>query len=96
VDNAPIPTDVRDIFFIPLALWFAAVLIHLMATVFESGVADKSLAAQAAIQMSEPPLSWEAEKAKRDDTEYVTINEEGEIVPHDEQDQTDQSSPNAS
>lgn len=88
---AAIPVESREIFIVPLALWFIAVCSHLVSALTDSGMIDREMRERAVTEALNQQIIEEAlggEKPKRDtarlDADAVTINDEGELVPLDE------------
>lgn len=80
----------------PFAFWAMTILFNLMSALFDSGVFDKNLRATATTQalseqLNETALQQMSEKSKRNsarlESDAVTINDEGELVPLDEEPQ---------
>jgi hypothetical protein len=102
---ADIPEPLQTVMIFPLVLWFIALMFHLGSTLAGGGILDRQLAAQGVTkelgkQFIEQQLGMIGDKPKRDtshlDADYVTINEEGELVPDGEHHHAHRSSSTAS
>jgi hypothetical protein len=90
---AQIPSPAQDAIYVPLIFLFITLILHFVIALIDRGAADKQFARQAVAQelgnqFIEEQLGWGAEKSKREsahlDADYVTVNDEGELVPDDE------------
>ncbi len=87
---ANIPPQRWEVFVVPLGLWLIVLGVHFGSAWADSGKSDKEFAARAmnqelGRQILDEALRRAAGKPKRDtsrlEDNYVTINDEGEIVP---------------